>query len=98
MASVKFLCVCQMGIGSSVMLRINIEKVLKNLGIDGTVDSCTAGVAKGQAQQCDVIVTNQDVAPVVRDFGKPIIELKNMVGTKELTEKIQAYMEERGES
>jgi PTS system ascorbate-specific IIB component len=82
-----------MGIGSSVMLRINIEKVLKNLGIDGTVDSCTAGVAKGQAQQCDVIV-----APVVRDFGKPIIELKNMVGTKELTEKIQAYMEERGES
>ena len=40
----------------------------------------------------DLIITNSDVAPVVREYGKPIIELVNMVSKKELAEKLGEYV------
>ena len=94
----KIVCVCQMGLGSSVMLKMNIEKVCKDLGIEVKVDSCTAALAKSLIDdECEMVITSSDVAPAVKDCGKPIVELKNMVSKKELTEKLQAYFAEKEE-
>ncbi|MCR2032867.1 PTS sugar transporter subunit IIB [Anaerofustis stercorihominis] len=89
---IRILCVCQMGLGSSVMLKLNIQKAVKELGVDATVDSCNASLAKGLMDGVDLIITNSDVAPVVREYGKPIIELVNMVSKKELAEKLGEYV------
>jgi PTS system ascorbate-specific IIB component len=35
----KIIAVCGMGIGTSVLLKMNAEKVLRQLGIDATVDA-----------------------------------------------------------
>ena len=89
----RILCVCQMGLGSSVMLKLNIQKVVKELNVDAVVDSCNASLAKGLMDNTDIIITNSDVAPVVKEYGKPVIELINMVSKKELTEKLKNYIE-----
>ena len=89
----KIVCVCQMGIGSSVMLKLNIQKVCAELNIqDVVVDSCTAALAKSLIDDtCEMIITSSDVAPAVKGYGVPILELKNMVSKKELAEKLQEY-------
>jgi PTS system ascorbate-specific IIB component len=39
----KIICICGMGLGSSVLAKMNIENVLDNLGVDAQVDTCDIG-------------------------------------------------------
>jgi PTS system ascorbate-specific IIB component len=39
----KIICICGMGLGSSVIAKMNIENVLDNLGVDAQVDTCDIG-------------------------------------------------------
>ena len=60
----KFLAVCSTGLGSSFMVHMNIDKVLKDLEIDGvTVDHADLGsVANGDA---DAVFVGRHVLPWV---------------------------------
>ena len=94
----KVLCVCQIGVGSSVMLRVFVESVLKSLGIDDSVieisDAATAG---GLAMSSDVIVCNTEIASVVEKYGKPVLALKNMTSKAEIKEKFEAFLQTRSD-
>ena len=46
----KIVAVCGMGIGTSVLLKMNAEKVLQDLGIDADIEAADIGVARGAAQ------------------------------------------------
>lgn len=52
---IKVLCVCINGMGSSLILRMSVEKAFKALGIDAQVDHCDLGGFGGRKP--DVVVT-----------------------------------------
>ena len=50
----KILTVCGVGMGSSLMLRMSVEEVLKKLGVTAKVEATDVSSARGM--QADVIV------------------------------------------
>lgn len=50
----KILAVCGVGMGSSLMLRMSVEDVLKDLGVSAKVEATDVSSARGM--QADVII------------------------------------------
>lgn len=82
----KFLTICGSGLGSSFMVQMNIEKVLKELGVTGVtvehsdVSSAVDGVA-------DVFFMAKDVAEGV-NLNSKVVVLNSIIDMNELKEKV----------
>ncbi|MCK8817121.1 PTS sugar transporter subunit IIB [Natroniella sulfidigena] len=86
----KILAVCGMGLGSSLMLKMGVEKVLKAEGIEGTVEVSDVSSAKGE--KADVIVAAPEIAEQLEGHSARVITIKNMADKNEIKEKIMDYM------
>ena len=86
----KILAVCGMGIGSSMMLKINIEKVLEELGVtDAEVEHCDLTSLAGA--KADLIVVTKDLVDNCRPYGE-VITLSNIMRKDELREQLEAFI------
>ena len=93
MAIRKIMCACGSGLGSSLMVEMNIQDVLKKMGVEGVevVHSTTSDVHPGAA---DLFVVGRDLADFIKDVDKDeIIVLQNIVDKGELEEKLRAKLE-----
>jgi PTS system ascorbate-specific IIB component len=90
----KFLAVCSTGLGSSFMVHMNIEKVLKELGVTGVdVDHADLGsVGQGSA---DAIFVGRDIAEAAQGLGDVVI-LDSIIDINELRDKVAAAAERHG--
>ncbi|MGL5254806.1 MAG: PTS sugar transporter subunit IIB [Brevinema sp.] len=88
--SIKFLAACGSGLGSSLIVSMNVEKVIKELGIDGEVEHCD--ISSVTSMPADIYVLGRDVADssaVQTISPDKIIALDNILSMSELTEKIK---------
>ena len=91
MAEKKIQCVCGFGCGSSLMLKMAIDDILKknNLNADlsvGDVGTCLAN-------PCDVIFISRELAERIVDRATvPVVIIENFMDSKELEEKVLDYM------
>jgi len=90
----KFLAVCSSGLGSSFMVHMNIDKVLKELGVTGVdVDHADLGsVARGDA---DTIFVGADLADSVGGLGEVVV-LDSIIDMAELRVKVRETLEAKG--
>lgn len=89
----KIMCACGSGLGSSLMVEMNIQDVLKKMGVEGVevVHSTTSDVHPGAA---DLFVVGRDLADFIKDVDKDeIVVLQNIVDKGELEEKLRAKLE-----
>lgn len=56
----KITCVCGMGMGSSLIVKMNIEGILSQEGIDAEVDNCDLGSVS--SKDSDWYVTTRELA------------------------------------
>lgn len=86
---VNVLCVCSVGVGSSLMLKMNAEKILKAHGFKVRAENTNVTSASGMS--ADLLITTPDVYDQIRNCtAKQTILMDNMVSKKELEEKITA--------
>ncbi len=86
----KVLAACGNGMGSSQIIKMRIEQVLKELNLDCKVDHASVGQAKGSAKSYDlVLVPKQLVGEFlnVPDSCK-VVGLINLLSVKEIKEKV----------
>jgi len=92
---VEIVTLCGCGMGSSLMLRINVENLLKAHGYKGKV---TVGDMIGiKALSGDILLTTPDILKAVGDVGgnyRRVVLLKNLVSKRELEEKLLPVLEE----
>jgi len=90
----KFLAVCSSGLGSSFMVHMNIDKVLKELGVTGVdVDHADLGsVARGDA---DTIFVGSDLADSVGGLGEVVV-LDSIIDMAELRVKVRETLAAKG--
>ena len=95
MAVKKIMAACGSGIGSSLIIRMNIEKVLKKMGRDDiqVFHSTTSDAQKGAA---DLFVVGDDLSNFVADLDN-VVTLHNIVSKEELEEKLIKMFDELGE-
>ncbi|MCG8688327.1 MAG: PTS sugar transporter subunit IIB [Desulfobacterales bacterium] len=83
---IKVLAVCGFGVGTSLMLRMNIEKVLKDNGIDAEVEN--ADIMTAGSIQADIIFTSQELFSQLDGKVKsPLIVINNFMSNSEIEEK-----------
>ena len=97
----KVLAVCGLGIGSSVILKISVGKILDDIGVKNySIDVADIGTAK--SIPFDMAVTNVELADVLKK-GIPlekhlrVVTVNNFVDKDEMKSKISACLKEIGE-
>ena len=86
----KLLVCCGNGAGTSMMIKLNVEKVIKKMGIDvQSIYHCAISEGKSLASQYDVVLCSKNFVPMFKqaeEKGTKIIGLKNVMSAKEIEE------------
>jgi PTS system ascorbate-specific IIB component len=85
---VKIIAVCGMGIGTSVLLKINAEKVLKMLRIDATVEAADMATARGAAFDAQIVLTTPELVESLKGLDAEIIAIDHFFDLEELRTKL----------
>ena len=94
MGEVKIQAVCGFGCGSSLFLRIKIDKVLSDHGLHATTFCGDVGTAT--SADCDVIFTSPELGERMKERAKvPVIVVNNFMDDNEVTEKVLAFFQSR---
>jgi ascorbate PTS system EIIB component len=88
----KILAVCGMGLGTSLILRMNAEKALKELGIQADVDVSDIGSARALARTADLILTSAELADQLGPVKPPVITITNFIDLREMVTKLKAAL------
>ena len=87
---IKVLAVCGSGMGTSMIMKMKVGKVLQKLGIQADVSSCSVGEAKSGLANYDVVLSSTHISGELK--GGPntkIIGLLNLLDERELEEKLK---------
>ena len=86
----KLLVCCGNGAGTSMMIKLNVEKVIKKMGIDvQSIYNCAISEGKSLASQYDVVLCSKNFVPMFKqaeEKGTKIVGLKNVMSAKEIEE------------
>jgi len=94
MDDLRIQAICGFGVGSSTLLRIKIEGVLRDLGVKATV--FTGDVSSATGADCDAIFTSNELADNLKSRVKvPVVVINSFVNTGEIKEKMQAFLATR---
>lgn len=88
---IKILIACAMGAGSSLMMKMKVQEVLKELGVHAEVYHCPISEAKGIAGKYDLVLTAVNFVPSFKkaqEEGTKVIGIKNVLSAKEIKDKI----------
>lgn len=83
---IKILVVCGFGVGTSLILKMNIEKVLKQNGINAEVEN--TDITTAPSVHADMIFTSNELANTLKSkTNKPIVVINNFLSNGEIEEK-----------
>lgn len=86
----KIYTVCGMGFGTSLMVKMTVDDILKEIGKKADVEAIDMGSAKGL--KADLFITSNDMEGTFPSVDAPVIYLKNMVDKVEIKEKVTSFM------
>ncbi|MFT8593499.1 MAG: PTS sugar transporter subunit IIB [Bifidobacterium sp.] len=87
----NILCVCGNGIGTSVLLKVNVEQVASDMNLDVNVTTSDAGSAKGTANMSDLVLTSPQLAPELEGVDVPVETIENFMDSDEVKRVLEKY-------
>ncbi len=91
----KILAVCGMGLGSGLLLRMQAEKALKQLGVQADVEVSDMGSARALSATADLIITSEELAQQLGNVKPRIVTITNFVSLAEMVEKLGEALKDR---
>lgn len=82
----KILCVCGLGQGSSLILKMNVDDLLKAKGVYADIDNTDASSAS--FERCDYIITSAEIADSINNNGAKIITISNYFNKESIAAEI----------
>ncbi len=82
--------VCGVGMGTSLLLKMNVQDVCRQLGIEAEVEHMDVTQAKGA--RVDVIIASTSLAADLGDLGKPVLSVRNFMNKEEIRERLSAFL------
>lgn len=93
--NMSFLVCCANGAGSSLMMKMTMQKVLDKVGLKpGKVHHCALSEGKSAASQFDVVFCAQNFTNMFKDAekkGTTVIGLRNIMSQKEIEDKMREH-------
>ena len=84
----KIIAVCGMGIGTSVLLKLNAEKVLKMLDLEATVEAADVATVRKVSFDAQIILTTPDLVDQLQGLPAEIISIRHVFDLEELSQKL----------
>ena len=75
----KILTVCGLGMGSSLILRMNVETVLKKHGVEANVEHMDVSAAA--SANADLVITNAELVGNLQHLSCPVVVVNNYIDT-----------------
>lgn len=91
----KILVVCGHGLGSSFMVQMNAEQVLKDLGAPDDIEVDHSDMTSASPDMADLFISGKDLADNVANLGELIV-LDNILDKDELKERLKEKLGEKG--
>lgn len=85
----SIMCCCGSGLGSSMLVRMNVEKILKKLGVDG-INVSHSSVSDAVENAADLFVVGGDLASFVAHLPRVVI-IERIMDMDELETKLAPY-------
>ncbi|WP_313469135.1 PTS sugar transporter subunit IIB [Carnobacterium sp.] len=90
----KILAVCGFGVGSSMVLKMTLQRAAAQLGIEADIENTDISSAKGSS--ADVIFTSNELLDELRSSVKaPIYPIKKYMDLEEVKTALEAYLTAR---
>lgn len=90
---INILVACANGAGTSLMMKMTAEKVIKSLNLKvGKLHHCSLSEGKSMASQFDVVLCSLNFVSMFKDAqvkGTKIIGLRNVMSPKEMEDKLK---------
>ncbi|MGG6314166.1 PTS sugar transporter subunit IIB [Paenibacillus macerans] len=86
----KILCVCGLGQGTSLILRMNVETVLKEMGVQADVEH--TDVSSASSMPADYIITNHELARSLPGHSAQIVIVNNYFDLAEIKQNLKEAM------
>lgn len=80
--------VCGAGIGTSVLLKSNADRVLSDLGIEATVKAVAIEEALSPDSMAQVLLITPELEATASDIRSEVVVVKNIFDLSELTQKL----------
>ena len=90
----KIVAVCGQGIGTSVLLKMNVEKVLRKLGITAQVTAADIQMALSTVEAADILCTSADLASEFTDVPAKVVVIDNFTNLSEIESKLGPLVSE----
>lgn len=86
----KVLAACGNGMGSSLIIKMKIEKVLKSMGLEFEVHHASVGEAKSDGKNYDLVLVSHMFTKEFTNCGNAkVIGLVNLLSEAEIKEKVE---------
>lgn len=93
--NMSFLVCCANGAGSSLMMKMTLQKVLDKVGVKpAKLHHCALSEGKTAAAQFDVVLCAQNFANMFKDAekkGTTVIALRNIMSAQEIEQKMREH-------
>ncbi|MBM7825816.1 PTS system ascorbate-specific IIB component [Arcanobacterium pluranimalium] len=87
----KILAVCGMGIGTSIILKMNIDSALTELNIDADTEASDISSARGAAATADLVLTSEELVEQLGEVGTPIEIINDFTDIDEIKSAISRH-------
>jgi PTS system ascorbate-specific IIB component len=79
-----------MGLGSSLLLRMQLDSALKELGLTAAVE--VADISSAKAMAADLIATSPQFGEMLAEIKTPVIMIQNYLDKQEIKQKLSAAL------
>ncbi|WP_342269231.1 PTS sugar transporter subunit IIB [Spiroplasma endosymbiont of Aspidapion aeneum] len=76
---IKILCACGNGMGSSMLIKIKVENIVKELGFNASVDTASISEAKSIVNGYDIVLCSTYLVSDLTHTKAKIIGLDNLL-------------------
>ena len=88
----KIVVMCGVGIGTSAILKVNVERALLRLDIDADVTATDAAGVHADGADAQVILTSSELVHAIGKTNADVIVIDNYFDLDELTVKLEAAL------
>ncbi|GGE53308.1 PTS ascorbate transporter subunit IIB [Pullulanibacillus camelliae] len=85
----KILCVCGLGQGTSLILRMNVDTVLRQMGVQADVEN--TDVSSASSERPDLIITSNELAESLAGHPSTIVIVNNYFDLNEIKEALESH-------
>ncbi len=87
----KIIAVCGAGIGTSVLLKMNAEKVLRSLNLDATVEAADLETARA-SRDAQILLTTPELVEKLQGLPSEVIAIEHVFDLGEIGDKLSAAL------